>query len=234
MAEVNFKKLQEAVKALNGTDMLEANIKTVGLSKDKMLSSFIAAIDGLDEDDAKALPKKVKTFYNSLPEDVFEDEDAAEEEEVEEADDDEDEVEDDDDDEVEDEVEEADDDEVGEEEEEEAPAPKAKAKAKKEPKAKAAKKEKAPAKPKAPKKPAAEKSVFGHNGGSMAATVDELLTQKGGVTEAEAIKVIMKRHGRNEAKAKNAFNCHCNYLPKAKGVEVKFNEKKETYSAAKA
>ena len=177
MADVDFKKMQEAVKALNKTDLLDKPIKVVGLAKDKMVAAFIDAIDGLEDDEAKGLPAKVKKFYKTIPESYFneEEEEEVDEEEVdeEEVDEDEDEEEvedeeeedeaddDDDDDVEEDEADEADEeeedeDEVEEEEEEEEEEEKP-VKAKKG-KAKKAKAEKAPAKAKKGKKAKAEKA----------------------------------------------------------------------------
>jgi len=175
MADVDFKKMQEAVKALNKTDLLDKPIKVVGLAKDKMVAAFIDAIDGLEDDEAKGLPAKVKKFYKTIPESYFneEEEEEVDEEEVDEEEVDEEEVdedededeeeveeeeeeEDDDDDVEEDEAdeEEEEDDEVEEEEEEEEEKP---VKAKKG-KAKKAKAEKAPAKAKKGKKAKAEKA----------------------------------------------------------------------------
>lgn len=56
------------------------------------------------------------------------------------------------------------------------------------------------------------KNEFGHNEGSMADTIDKLLIE--GTTKANAIAVLKKNHGRDEAHAASKFKAHVAYLKK--------------------
>ena len=66
----------------------------------------------------------------------------------------------------------------------------------------------------------------------MSAAIDDMLTQKGGISEKEAIKILIKKpYSRDKAAAKSVFHRHMNHIEKHQDVPVKFNKKKEKYSA---
>lgn len=71
--EVNLNELREAVKALNGSDLVESKIKVIGKKKEDILNLFAEMVEAVPDEQANDLPVEVVVFYNK----VFGDDDYA-------------------------------------------------------------------------------------------------------------------------------------------------------------
>lgn len=67
---VNAKELRQEIGKLNAAGILKDKLKTVGVKKPDLVSSFINAIDSIPEDseEAKKIPDSVILFYNGIVE----------------------------------------------------------------------------------------------------------------------------------------------------------------------
>ena len=68
--EVEFNSLKEAATAMNEAALTE-KIKTNGIKGEALLGSFLAAIDSVPDTDVDKVPIPAKEFYAQLPEEVF-------------------------------------------------------------------------------------------------------------------------------------------------------------------
>ena len=65
---VNANDLRTQMGALNKAGILKDKLKTVGVKKDAMVASFLAAVEGIPEgsEEEKKLPDTVVEFYNGI------------------------------------------------------------------------------------------------------------------------------------------------------------------------
>lgn len=62
--KIDSVELKKMVNALNETGLLDKKIKTVGVSKDDLATAFTDNIEALEDDDVEKLPDEVIDFYN--------------------------------------------------------------------------------------------------------------------------------------------------------------------------
>jgi len=85
--------------------------------------------------------------------------------------------------------------------------------------AKAADKASKPAGEKKKGPPAREKNSFGHVVGTMSAVIDDMLSAKGGATEAEVVAKLVKDFKKEDKAASGKFKAHVKFL-KAEGFKI--------------
>ena len=237
---LTFKGLKEVCIALNEAELADAISVKVGVKGDDMLENFLNAIDSVQKKKVKDIPEDVRSFYDDLPQEVFDDsDDSTEEVEEKEA-------------EVEEEVEKEDEVEVEAEEEAEveeedskvdevsSDCPTFKSGWDKEEKdcqdcedeypeeykvcKKATKAKKKAEKEKGgSKKPKGKRTRYGHVTGSMNEDIDNMLWK--GAKRAAIVKVLMKKHGRSERLAGNKVTGHIAHLKANRSVVVTENDK---------
>lgn len=68
LKEIKFKELSAAVKALNESGCLEEKILTVGVSKEALVEKFLAAVEGIPDNnkDEWTGPKEAGEYYNKI------------------------------------------------------------------------------------------------------------------------------------------------------------------------
>lgn len=68
LKEIKFKELSAAVKALNESGCLEEKILTVGVSKEALVEKFLAAIEGIPDNDKGEWtgPEVAGNYYNKI------------------------------------------------------------------------------------------------------------------------------------------------------------------------
>jgi outer membrane biosynthesis protein TonB len=193
--KVDQSEMREAIRDLNGSGLVTASIKVVGVKKEVLVKQFTDAVEGVPDDQTTKLPASVVKLYNFLYED--EDETPADPEEA-----------------VEPEEEEIPDPEPTvdkEEEQGESPVKGKRGRPAKEPKEK---KEKKPRDPNAPKRipPKREgpKGPFGSFLDSQAGKIEVALAEGG------SIETIMEASGASRARIAS----HIRYLKEKKSIVI--------------
>jgi hypothetical protein len=65
--QVDFSKLKEAIKDINGADLLQEKIKYVGVGKEDLVNTFTAAVEAIGEaEESGKLAASTIEFYNDL------------------------------------------------------------------------------------------------------------------------------------------------------------------------
>ena len=66
LEEINLNDVKGAIKELNEAELLEEPIKFVGVKKEKIITTFLEAVENLDEDSQEQLPDHVVDMYNFI------------------------------------------------------------------------------------------------------------------------------------------------------------------------
>ncbi|RLI66858.1 MAG: hypothetical protein DRO67_00345 [Candidatus Asgardarchaeum californiense] len=224
---LKFKELKEVCVSLNEAGIAPAVTVKVGTKGEDMLSSFMDAIEAVEDKDVKNIPAEVSAYYDAIPQEAFDDDDNtvtqsdSKGEPVEEQ-------------EEQEEVVESDcpsfltgcDDTEPDCQECKKDMPDEYSACKKATEAKASKKSKKKSKG---TKNAGKRTRYGHMPNSMAGFIDDMVWK--GHTKDEMVQVLMKEFGRSEDKAKGKVNSHLNTLINKKGITI--TEKKGDVLKAK-
>jgi len=68
---LKFKDVKEVVTSLNAAGVLDASLVLVGVKGEELLTNFVVAMNAISDDAIKGLDENVRTFYNALPDSVF-------------------------------------------------------------------------------------------------------------------------------------------------------------------